>query len=66
LFEKSLQAQFLLPMAITIVFGLASATLLVLILVPALMAVGEDIGWLLHSIYGKGNRPASIHPTAAE
>ena len=53
LFEKSLQAQFLLPMAITIVFGLAMATLLVLFLVPALMAVGEDVGWLLKSIYGR-------------
>ena len=31
LFETSRQAQFLLPMAITIVFGLAAATLLVLV-----------------------------------
>ncbi|MXN65971.1 MMPL family transporter [Stappia sp. GBMRC 2046] len=43
LFEKSLQAQFLMPMAITIVFGLASATVLVLILVPVLMGIGADI-----------------------
>ena len=44
MFEKSLQAQFLLPMAITIVFGLALATLLVLFLVPALIGIGADIG----------------------
>ncbi|MCF6329428.1 MAG: efflux RND transporter permease subunit, partial [Henriciella sp.] len=44
MFEKSLQAQFLLPMAITIVFGLALATLLVLFLVPALIGIGNDIG----------------------
>ena len=44
MFEKSLQAQFLLPMAITIVFGLALATLLVLFLVPALIGIGSDIG----------------------
>ncbi len=56
LYEKSLQAQFLLPMAITIVFGLAMATLLVLFLVPALTAVGEDIGWLLKTIYGRGSK----------
>ncbi len=43
LFETSLQAQFLLPMAVTIVFGLGMATLFVLFLVPALLAIGRDI-----------------------
>jgi len=43
LFEKSLQAQFLLPMAITLVFGLAVATILVLILVPAVLGIQNDI-----------------------
>ncbi|MDE0060457.1 MAG: efflux RND transporter permease subunit [Defluviicoccus sp.] len=43
LFETSLQAQFLIPMAITIVFGLAVATLIVLVLTPALLAIDEDI-----------------------
>jgi len=43
LFEKSLQAQFLLPMAITLVFGLALATALVLILVPAVLGIQNDI-----------------------
>ncbi len=42
LFEKSLQAQFLLPMAITLVFGLAVATILVLILVPAILGIQND------------------------
>lgn len=44
LFETSRQAQFLLPMAITLVFGLAAATVLVLILVPSLIGIGGDIG----------------------
>jgi len=44
LFERSLQAQFLIPMATTIAFGLAFATLLVLILVPSLLVIREDIG----------------------
>ncbi len=35
IFETSLQAQFLIPMAVTISFGLAYATLLVLFVVPA-------------------------------
>ena len=43
LFEKSLQAQFLIPMAITLVFGLALGTLIVLFLVPCLIYVREDI-----------------------
>ncbi|MEO1292650.1 MAG: efflux RND transporter permease subunit, partial [Pseudomonadota bacterium] len=43
LFETSLQAQFLLPMAVTIVFGLAMATVFVLFLVPSMLAIGWDI-----------------------
>ncbi len=43
LFEKSLQAQFLKPMAITIVFGLLAATFLVLILIPALIFIGSEL-----------------------
>lgn len=47
MFETSLQAQFLLPMAITIVFGLATATVLVLVLVPALLMIGDDLANLV-------------------
>ena len=65
LFETSLQAAFLKPMAITIVFGLAVATLFVLFLVPSLFGVGGDIKrlfrWLLHG----GARP-DRRLTAAE
>jgi multidrug efflux pump subunit AcrB len=43
LFETSLQAQFLIPMAVSISFGLAFATLLVLFFIPALLAVHENI-----------------------
>ena len=43
MFERSLQAQFLIPMATTIVFGLAVTTLLVLFVVPATLAIGEDL-----------------------
>ncbi len=42
LFETSLQAQFLIPMATTIAFGLAFATLLVLIVIPSLLLVYEN------------------------
>ena len=50
LFEKSLQAQFLQPMAITIVFGLGVATLIVLLLVPATLGVWHDLGRLLRRL----------------
>ncbi|WP_006747423.1 efflux RND transporter permease subunit [Thioalkalivibrio paradoxus] len=42
LFERSLQAQFLIPMAISIVFGLGVATLLVLLVIPALLRLYEN------------------------
>ena len=42
LFETSLQARFMIPMAVTIVFGLLVATFLVLFLVPALFAIQHD------------------------
>lgn len=38
LFETSLQAQFLIPMATSIAFGLAYSTLLVLFVIPALLS----------------------------
>jgi multidrug efflux pump subunit AcrB len=41
LFETSLQAQFLIPMATSIVFGLAYGTLLILIVVPSLLTIVE-------------------------
>ena len=44
LFETSLQAQFLIPMAVSISFGLAFTTLLVLFLVPALLRLHEELG----------------------
>ena len=43
MFERSLQAQFLIPMATTIVFGLAATTLLVLFVVPSALALGDDL-----------------------
>ncbi|MGI9353297.1 MAG: efflux RND transporter permease subunit [Rhizobiaceae bacterium] len=53
MFEKSLQAQFLLPMAITIVFGLGLATLLVLFLVPAFIGIGGDVNWGIRTLFSE-------------
>jgi multidrug efflux pump subunit AcrB len=46
MFETSLQAQFMIPMAITIVFGLMVTTFLVLFLVPAMIGIEADLGAL--------------------
>ncbi len=48
LFETSVQAQFLLPMVITIAWGLAFATLIVLILLPALLGIKSDLRAILN------------------
>ncbi|MEM9835633.1 MAG: efflux RND transporter permease subunit [Bacteroidota bacterium] len=39
LLEKSLQAQFLIPMAVSVAFGLLAATIILLLLLPALLVL---------------------------
>jgi multidrug efflux pump subunit AcrB len=57
--EQSFQAQFLIPMAISIVFGLAFATVLTLVLVPTFYLVIEDGRALLRWLwYGPRTQPA--------
>ena len=43
LFETSLQAQFLIPMAISISFGLAFGTVLILLVIPAMLFIYDSI-----------------------
>lgn len=44
--ETSLQAQVMIPLAASIIFGLLASTLLVLLVVPALFSVFNDFGWV--------------------
>ena len=53
LFETSLQAQFLIPMATSIVFGLLYATVLILLVIPALLVVIENARRNIHWLLGK-------------
>lgn len=71
LFETSLQAQFLKPMAVTIVFGLLGVTPIVLILVPSLLAIQGDIA----AFFGRrpmdekpagGSDPARLQPSGSD
>ncbi len=65
LIEKSLQAQFLIPMAISISFGLSFATLITLILVPALYLLLNDIKRATHwLIFGEYPSPEQVEPYA--
>ncbi len=48
LFETSLQAQFLIPMATSLAFGLGFATLLVLFLLPSLLLIYEGMAEKWH------------------
>jgi len=43
LFERSTQAQFLKPTVITLVYGLGFGMILVLLVVPALLAISQDL-----------------------
>ena len=53
LFETSRQAQFLIPMAVSIAFGLAFATLLILLVIPATFSIYEDVRMWLSADSGK-------------
>ena len=43
MFEKSTQAQFLIPMAVSLGYGILFATLLSLVLVPVSYLILEDV-----------------------
>jgi multidrug efflux pump subunit AcrB len=54
--EQSFQARFLIPMAITISFGLISSTIAVLLVLPSVLVIAEDIGLGLRWIW-TGRKP---------
>ncbi len=51
LLEKSLQAQFLIPMAISVSFGLLAITVLILILLPVLLIINNRIKVLWNQLW---------------
>nr|MBF0222404.1 efflux RND transporter permease subunit [Desulfobulbaceae bacterium] len=52
IFEQSRQARFLIPMAISLGFGILFSTSIILVLVPALYMIVEDIKKLWIKIFG--------------
>jgi len=61
LLERSVSAQFLIPMAISLAFGVAFATLITLFLVPSLYLMLDD----LHQILRRRQAPAQMQRAAA-
>ena len=49
--ERSMQARFLIPMAISIAFGVAFSSLLTLVLIPCLLVVLNDIRRLINKLF---------------
>jgi multidrug efflux pump subunit AcrB len=59
--EKSIQAQFLIPMAISVAFGLIVATFITLLLLPSLILLHNRYKWLLASAWeGKWLAPEEV------
>ena len=54
IFETSVQARFLVPMALSLGFGVLFATFVILLLVPCLYLVLEDIGRGWSNTFGTG------------
>ena len=62
--EKSLQAQFMIPMAVALASGVLFATLITLVLVPASYLILEDVRGFFRWLYGgrKAQAPAVPQP----
>jgi len=67
IFETSRQARFLIPMALSLGYGIVFATAITLVLVPALYMVVEDATRIWNRIFGivhPGYDPAAADPDA--
>ena len=64
IFETSIQARFLIPMAISLGFGILFATLIALVLIPCLYLVLVDVGRLFGAESREVGRPRETEPQA--
>lgn len=65
--ERSMQAQFLIPMAATIAYGLAVATVVILILLPVFISLSNDFGRFIAWFWNdKKLRPEEVEPAYIE
>ncbi|MEJ2657389.1 MAG: efflux RND transporter permease subunit, partial [Desulfobacterales bacterium] len=62
IFETSRQARFLIPMALSLGYGILFATLITLVLVPSLYLIAEDVNKLIRA---KPARDRHVHSKSA-
>ena len=63
IFETSMQARFLIPMAISLGFGVLFATFIILLLVPAVFLIVDDVQRFFAS---KPDDESTPHPVPAK
>lgn len=61
--ETSVQARFLVPMAISLAFGVLFATFITLVLIPTLYVVLEDFKRFGRWLIGRPTQPPALVPT---
>lgn len=59
MFETSTQAQFLIPMAISICFGLGFSTLLILFVMPVVLSLHNSIGGFKNRLLARPSAPSA-------
>ena len=64
--ERSFQAKFLIPMAISISFGLISATVLTLMVLPCLIVIFDDVARAWHYLWHGISRDDAVQPGEIE
>jgi len=62
MFEQSFQAKFLVPMAITISYGLMSATFIMLLILPCVLLIGDDVKRFVTGRRVHAEPPADAEP----
>lgn len=65
IFEPSVQARFLIPMAISLGYGVLFGTVIALLIVPALYLMVEDVSWLAGRVLAYFYAPAEQAPIEA-
>jgi multidrug efflux pump subunit AcrB len=58
--ERSLQAQFLIPMTVSLAFGILFATIITLFLIPILFLTGADVKKCVQRLVKKQYRPDNV------
>ena len=61
IFETSRQARFMIPMAISLGFGILFATSITLVIVPCLYLIADDVGRIARRLLPDNREPAVTH-----